>query len=140
MANFIRIKAEVDKKAKETNKDVGNTHINMQFKENDMRQDAPEFITEKQLKRDSKPEETVIMEKLLEAVRTGSGADALLERRLDNEKSTMGSKYRDPKAYEGDINKIEEKRLKTSKIEDEKYKASSEISKKNEMVGRFKTI
>ena len=129
MANFYKMKIEAAKAEKAKN-DVGNTHINMQFKENDMRQEAPEVITEKQLKKDSKPEETVTMEKLLESVRTNSGADALTERRLDNEKSSMGSKYRNPKAYEGDINKLEEKRIKAGKVEDEKYKPSSEISKK----------
>ena len=129
MANFIKMKIEAAKAEKAKN-DVGNTHINMQFKENDMRQEAPEVITEKQLKKDSKPEETATMEKLLESVRTNIGADALTERRLDNEKSPMGSKYRDPKAYEGDINKLEEKRIQAGKVEDEKYKPSSEISKK----------
>jgi hypothetical protein len=94
-----------------------------------MRQDAPETITQKQLERDRVEEKDVTIEKLLDSARKGS-ADSLIERQLETTKSEFGSNFRNTKAYQGNINKLEEKRLAGNKVEDEKYKPASEISKK----------
>jgi len=90
--------------------------------------DVPEEVTEKQLDRDRSPANEVTIEKLLENTRTG-GAYILPEGRLNTEKSLFG-KYRNPEAFKGDINKVEEQRLAGDPVEDEKYTDASETPKK----------
>ena len=87
----------------------------------------PNDITEKQLDKDRVEEKQVTIEKLLDESRTG-GADMLTEGRLNSEKSKI-SKYRNPEAYKGNINKVEERRLASDPVEKEKY-SSTEIPKK----------
>jgi len=89
--------------------------------------EAPQVITEKQLDGDRIPEKEVILEKLLDSKRTGS-ADRIIEKNLNDTKGQFGP-LRNPKTYNGNINKIEEKRLAGDKTEDEKYEAASTTPK-----------
>ena len=114
--------------AKSKKNNLDHTHTNMRLK--DQHVDAPETITEKQFgKKYHTGEPEVTIESQLEKVRTG-GADKIIEKNLNDSKSKFGSKHRNAEAYEGDINKLEEKRLSDKKVEDEKYSASSETPKK----------
>lgn len=90
-------------------------------------EEAPEEITEKQLDRDRVPEKEVTIEKLLEKNRDG-GADELTEGRLNTETSKL-AEYRNPSAFEGDMNKVEEWRLANDPVEDEKYTDASSTPK-----------
>ena len=87
-------------------------------------------ITEKQLETEGyyALEPDVTTEKQLDDVREGE-SHALPEKRLDDSKSKL-YKHRNPSAYEGDINKLEEKRLAGKPTEDEKYKPASSTPKK----------
>ena len=89
--------------------------------------DAPNEVTEKQLDRDRIPEKEVTIEKLLEKNRTG-GANVLTEGRLNTEKTGLGL-YRNPSAFKGNINKVEELRLSGDPVENEKYTDASETPK-----------
>ena len=113
--------------AKSKEKNLDDTHTEMRLKE--QHEEAPEVVTEKQLeKKDHEGEPDVTIEKQLEKVRTGS-AETIIEKNLNDSKGLFGSNFRNPKAYEGDINKVEEKRLSGKKAEDEKYSASSSTPK-----------
>lgn len=113
--------------AKSQKNNLDDTHTEMRLK--DQHGEAPEVVTEKQLeKKDREGDKDVTTEKQLEKVRTG-GAEVVLEKNLNDSKGMFGSKFRNPKTYEGDINKLEEKRLSGKKTEDEKYSASSETPK-----------
>ena len=91
--------------------------------------DAPEVITDKQLDSHRVKEKDTIMEDLLEKTRTG-GAQVLLEKNLNDAKEEFGIKHRDSSTYEGDINKLEEKRLAKYNIEKEEYEVASETPKR----------
>lgn len=91
--------------------------------------DAPTEITEKQLEEHREEIDFVITEKLLDKKRTGS-ATVVTEKNLDDAKDEFGMKHRNEKAYKGNINKLEEKRIAGDKNEDEKYEPSSQYSKK----------
>ena len=102
-------------------------HINVQLE--DERTGEDQFqITEVQLKKDRVENEPVILEKLLEGKRLGA-AEKTTEGNLNSSKSELDIKYRNSKAYEGNINKLEEKRLSGKKMEDEKYEVASETPK-----------
>ena len=84
------------------------------------------FITEEQLEDHNRfGEENSTIEKQLEKVRTGN-SESLTEGCLNDNK-----KHRNSKAYEGNINKLEEKRVKEAKYlaEKEKYELSSSTPK-----------
>lgn len=104
----------------------GGVHIDMRLKES--REKAPDVINEKQLEDYRAGEAEVIVEKLLEQKRTG-GETEITEKRLDTHKSKFANKYRNPGAYEGDMNKLEEQRLSDDPSENEKYEAASETPK-----------
>lgn len=113
--------------AKSKKKNLNDTHTEMRLKEQHTK--APNAITEKQLdEKDHEGEFEVTTEKQLEKLRCG-GADAIIEKKLDDSKGMFGSKFRNPEAYQGDINKLEEKRLSGHKTEDEKYSPASETQK-----------
>lgn len=87
-------------------------------------EDAPTVITEVQLEENKRSgEKTETIEKQLESRRTGE-ADVLTEKLLNNDK-----KQRNASAYEGDINKLEEKRLAGYKAEEEQYELSASTPK-----------
>jgi len=92
--------------------------------------DVPEEITDKQLDSYRSGEKDTIMEDLLEKARTGS-AQVILEKNLNDSKEQFGSKLRDSSTYEGNINKLEEKRIAQYNIEDEKYEPASETPKRS---------
>jgi len=89
---------------------------------------VPNEINEKQLERARATEPNELTEKQLEKVRTG-GDDEVTERRLDTDKAKFANSYRNPSAYEGNINKLEEKRLTNDPVEKEKYEDASETPK-----------
>ena len=108
-------------------KDQSDEHTEFRLRKDHV--EAPEAITEKQLDRDRIKEKEVIIEKLLDGKRTGS-AEVIIEKNLSDGNEIFGSKFRNSEAYDGDINKLEEKRLSGKNTEDEKYEASSETLKK----------
>jgi len=91
--------------------------------------DIPEEVTNKQLEPLHVGNQDKTMESLLEKARTGS-AEVLLEKNLDDSKEQFGSKHRDASTYEGDISKLEEKRIATNNIEKEEYEPASETPKR----------
>ena len=88
----------------------------------------PNEINEGQLEKARATEPTELTEKQLEKVRSG-GANEITEKRLDTDKAKFANSYRNPSAYEGDINKLEEKRLTNDPVEKEKYEDASETPK-----------
>ena len=103
----------------------GDEHIDQKL--GDSHEEAPEVIMEKQLEKGRTKKPEVILEGLLAEIRKG-GAEQSPEYRLNNEKSKI-VEYRNPSAYEGDMNKLEEQRLKGDPVEDEKYEMASETPK-----------
>jgi len=105
----------------------GDEHITMRLQK-EHGKEANE-INEKQLKdyRVNKDKDVTI-QKLLEDKRTGED-DEITEKRLDTHKAKFENEYRNSDAYRGDINKLEEKRLKGETMESEKYEAASETPK-----------
>jgi len=104
----------------------GDKHINQRLEED--RSEAPNEVNEKQLEDYRSVEENVTTEKQLEKQRNG-GDNEVTERRLDTKKAGFENKYRNPSAYEGDLNKLEEQRLKNDPVEDEKYEDASTTPK-----------
>ena len=104
----------------------GDVHIDKRLQES--HKDAPDQISEAQLEDYRAGEPEVLIEKQLENKRLG-GDDEITEKRLDDHKAKFANKYRNPEAYEGDINKLEEKRLKNDPVENEEYKPASECAK-----------
>lgn len=100
-------------------------HISRQLE--DQRSEAPDSITEKQLEKDRVTERNSTLEAQLEAVRQGS-ADSIIERNLNTSKGRF-SKLRNESAFKGNISKLEEKRIKGSKMEDETYEAAAQTPK-----------
>jgi len=105
-------------------------HIDHKLQES--HKNAPEQINEAQLEtyRALEPEEST--ERLLEKSRQASNlseADEITEKRMNDSKSKLAS-HRNPSAYKGDINKLEEKRLANDPVENEKYSEASETPKK----------
>ena len=90
---------------------------------------APEVVTNKQLDSRRVQEKDTIMEDLLEKARTGS-AKVLLEKSLNDASEEFGTKHRDSSTSEGNINKLEEKRLAKYNIEKEEYEVASETPKR----------
>ena len=90
---------------------------------------VPEVLNEKQLESYRAKEKTVLIQSLLEDKRTGEDTE-ITEKRLDTHKSKFANNYRNPAAYEGDMNKLEEKRLSNKPTEKIKYEAASTTPKK----------
>ena len=111
------------KNYKKTN---GDEHIDRRLEE--QRSEAPNVINEKQLEDYRATESNVSIEKMLEDSRTGEETE-VTEKRLDTHKSKFANKYRNPEAFEGDINKLEEQRLNGEPVENEKYDLASETPK-----------
>jgi len=84
-------------------------------------------ITEEQLESGRVPEKEALIEKLLEKTRTGE-ADVLPEKRFETTNDGL-YQHRNSSAFEGDINKLEQKRLENDPVEDEKYEDASETPK-----------
>lgn len=93
------------------------------------RSEPKQVINEKQLESYRATGQNVIIQKLLEDLRTGD-ATQVTERQLDTQKPIFNSKYRNKDAYSGNMNKLEEKRLKNNPVEKEKYEAASSTPKK----------
>jgi len=85
-------------------------------------------ITEEQLETSRVPEKEQTLEALLDKNRTGA-AEAITEGMLDKKKGDFDIKFRNKDTYDGDINKLEEKRLANDPVEDEKYEVLSETKK-----------
>jgi hypothetical protein len=109
----------------------GDEHIEMRLRE----QHEPEKdeINEGQLEDYREPEEDTLIEDLLRRRREKakvSEATEIVEKQLDNDKAQFDIKLRNSEAYTGDMNKVEEQRLKNDPVEDEKYEDSSAYPKK----------
>ena len=111
---------------KDYQKTNGDEHINMRLEK--QRSEAPDVINEKQLEDYRATESDVTIEKQLEEARTGEETETT-EKRLDTHKPKFANKYRNPEAYQGDMNKLEEQRLQGDTNEKEKYEAASETPK-----------
>ena len=108
----------------------GNQHIDSRLREH--HSDAPNKINEKQLDTYRGKESNFLTEEQLERSRSASKtkeATEITERRLNNAEEEFGVKQRNASAYEGDLNKLEEQRLKGSPVEEEKYEESSSTPK-----------
>ena len=108
----------------------GDQHIDSRLKED--HEKAPEVINEKQLEDYRGKEPQVTTEKQLEESRKATKtteATEITEKQLDTKKGKFDIKLRNASAYEGDLPKLEEQRLKGDPIENEKYKPASETPK-----------
>jgi len=103
----------------------GDEHIDMRLEQS--RQEAPNVINERQLEVGRVDEKNVTIEKLLEDKRTGEATE-LTEKQLDTHKPKFANKYRNPEAFQGDMNKLEEQRLQNNPVEKEKYDLASETA------------
>jgi len=102
----------------------GDDHIEKRLR--DEHGDEPNEINEKQLESHRGSEPDTLTEKQLEKQRGGSKeSEELPEKRLDTNRAKFANKYRNPSAYKGDINKLEEKRLANNPVEKEKYENAS---------------
>jgi len=106
----------------------GDEHIEMRLRNVNKGSEEAEVINESQLEDYRATEKDVLTEKLLEKNRTGA-ADRTVEARLENQDPKNGVKYRNPDAYTGDINKLEEKRLASKPVEKEEYESATIKSK-----------
>jgi len=104
----------------------GDDHIERRLR--DQHKDVKEQINEKQLEDYRTGVEEVVTEKLLENKRPGP-KEVITEGRLNNDNSKFAIKYRNPEAYTGDINKLEEKRLLNDPVENEKYEDATNTQK-----------
>lgn len=104
----------------------GDEHIEQRLQKDHVSE--PNEINEKQLEQGRADEPLELIEKLLEKTRPG-GDDVITEKRLNDVKASFGVKNRNPEAFEGDMNKLEEKRLLNDPVEDEKYNDASTTPK-----------
>ena len=105
-----------------------NATTEKQLVQENKKESEPNTVTEKQLEPDRVPEKEQTLEAQLDKTRTGA-AESTTEGMLDSSKGSFDIKYRDESAYDGDINKLEEKRLDNDPVEDEKYETLSETKK-----------
>lgn len=101
-------------------------HTEMRLKE--QHSETPDVINEAQLEKGRVPEKDVTIEALLEKNRTGSATE-VTEKRLDTADAKFDNKYRNAETANGNINKLEEQRLKNDPVENEKYEPASETGK-----------
>jgi len=106
----------------------GHGVIEHRLKEDHLNTDIQD-ITEEQLSANRVGEADVTIEALLNKCRVDSDFE-IIERKLDTKKANFELKFRNPSAYEGDINKLEEKRLLGDPVEDEPYESASETPDK----------
>ena len=110
----------------------GDQHIDSRLKED--HETAPNEVNEKQLddyRVNKEPE--ILIEKQLEENRKSSKikeATEVTEKQLDTAKEKFDVKLRNASAYEGDLPKLEEQRLKGDPIENEKYEDASQTPAK----------
>jgi len=102
----------------------GNGVIEHRLKEDHLNTDIQD-VTEEQLGSSRVGEANVTIEALLNQGRSDTDFE-IIERKLDTKKANFALKFRNPEAYEGDINKLEEKRLLNDPVEDEVYESASE--------------
>jgi hypothetical protein len=105
----------------------GDEHIEQRLRQ-DQHEGEQDEIGEAQLEKQRAGEPDELTEKQLDKVRPGE-ADEVTERRLDTKKAEFENKYRNPSAYEGDINKLEEKRLQEDPVEDQPYEDNTSVPK-----------
>lgn len=112
---------------KDYKKSDGDLHTDKMLQEQHV--DAPQQISEKQLdeKRIDKEPDSV-SEKQLDKVRADDEGRTI-EGRLNQDKARFDIKHRNKDAYNGDINKVEEKRIASDKMEDEKYEVAADTNK-----------
>ena len=82
-------------------------------------------ITENQIDKDRKETSNDTIEKKLEAVRTGS-EESLVEKQMDDSKSKL-VQHRNADTASGNINKLEEQRVKKDNVEKQKPETASEV-------------
>ena len=104
----------------------GDEHIERRLQDTHVKEQNE--INEAQLEKARATEPTQITEKQLEEKRTGEATE-VTERRLDNVKADFNITFRNSEAYDGDMNKLEEKRLLGDPVEKEKYEAASQKPK-----------
>jgi hypothetical protein len=104
----------------------GDEHTDKKLREE--HEEAVEEITEEQLSERRVNEKETLIEDLLEEQRKQAGtseADIITEGNLDSADQSL-HKHRNPEAYEGDVNKLEEQRLSEETQEEEEYELASE--------------
>ena len=104
----------------------GDEHIERRLQDTHVKEQNE--VNEAQLEKARASEPTQITEKQLEKNRTGEATE-VTERRLDNVKADFNITFRNAEAFEGDMNKLEEKRLLSDPVEKEKYDAASQKPK-----------
>ena len=114
--------------AKTAKKDAINLDESISVRLRKQHEEAPNTITENQLKGSRFESKDVTIEKQLEKVRTGS-AEVVIEKNLNDSKGKFAP-LRNDKTAKGDINKLEEKRLAGDRAEKEKYEVASGTQKK----------
>jgi hypothetical protein len=105
----------------------GDAHITRRLEE-EHHGNVPDVVQDEQLRPNHAETDDSSIEARLDKVRLG-GADVLIEKNLNDSKDEFGSNHRDASTYEGDISKLEEKRIKEYSNEEEKYEPASETPK-----------
>jgi len=105
-----------------------NTTTEKQLVQKNKKEKEPNVVMQKQLEKNHVPEKNQTLESQLEKVRVGS-SDRLVESLLDGNSGNFEIKHRNPEAHTGDVGKLEEKRLSSNPVEDEKYESLSETKK-----------
>jgi hypothetical protein len=106
----------------------GDAHIDQRLDDDHTGENIDE-ISEAQLERDRTGDPDLTLEGLLNKNRPDLDF-RITEAALDENNGEFGSDFRNPEAYEGDINKLEEKRLLNNPVEDEPYEPLTETPKK----------
>jgi len=107
----------------------GDEHIESRLRQS--HEDGKDVIGEKQLEDYRCNEQEALTEKQLDRQRGGNKESSeLVEKRLDSGKSKFANNYRNPSAYQGNVNKLEEKRLANHPVEKEEYESASTTGKK----------
>jgi len=101
--------------------------IEAKLSDKNKKEKPQDVIVEKQLDKDRKETDDITTEKRLDDSRTGS-KDVLIEGQLSRNNSNLVA-HRNPNAAKGNINKLEEKRVKGYNIEKEKQEPASEVDK-----------
>jgi len=122
LKNYLKKIFSVKKKDNKQGEQI-ETKLNEQNKNGKESQEIIEGL----LKKDRKDTEENIIEKKLEKVRINS-QEMLIEGQLNKNKNSL-IKHRNVETAKGDINKLEEKRLKGDVMESEKQEPASEVDK-----------
>lgn len=89
----------------------------------------PESTAEVLLDKDRVDEKEQTIEVLLEKNRDNRYSQSTTEAMLDKNNGKFENKHRNDSSYQGNINKLEEKRLASNPVEEEKYEVLSETPK-----------